>query len=92
MKFIFPRNYDFNKKLFGIVDYFTLTMNLIFYAFMFSICNLFFTNLNLKIFLFVSFCFPVFLLSVVGLNNENIFFVLIYILKYFKNPKLYLYH
>ena len=92
MKFIFPRNYSFNHKLFGVIDYFTLTINIIYYCFIFSICNLFFTNLYIKIFLFVSLCFPVFLLSIVGLNNENIFLVLIYILKYLKKPKLYLYN
>lgn len=92
MKFIFPRNYNFNKKLFGVIDYFTLIMNIIFYCFIFCLCNLLFTNLNIKIFLFVSLCFPVFLLSIVGLNNENIFLVIIYILKYFKKPKLYLYN
>ena len=88
MKFIFPRNYHFDTKLFGMVDYFTILVNLIFYGFVFSFCNLFFNNINIKIFLFVSLCFPVFILSIVGLNNENIFLVLIYILKYFRKPKL----
>ena len=92
MKFIFPRNYNFNNKLFGVIDYFTLTINIIYYCFIFSCCNLFFTNLNIKIFIFISLCFPIFLLSIVGLNNENIFLVLIYIIKYLKKPKLYLYN
>ena len=91
MKFIFPRNYNFKTKLFGVFDYFTIIINIIFAAFVFSFCNLFFTNINIKIFIFVSLCLPLFILSVVGLNNENIFLVLIYILKYFLSPKLYLY-
>ena len=92
MKIFFPRNYDFNKKLFGIIDSFTLIINIIYDSFVFSFCNLFFSSLNIKIFLFISLCFPIFLLSIVGLNNENVFLVLMYIIKYFKKPKLYLYN
>ena len=92
MKFVFPKNYDFNSKLFGIIDYFTVIINIIFDCFIFSFCNLFFNNINIKIFIFISLCFPLFILSIVGLNNKNIFLVLIYILKYLKRPKLYLYN
>lgn len=92
MKFIFPKNYDFKIKLFGIFDYFTIIINIIFDLFVFSLCNLLFNNINIKIFIFVSLCFPLFLLSIFGLNSENIFLVLIYILKYFFRPKLYLYN
>ncbi len=31
MKFIFPRNYNFKAKLFGIFDYFTIIINIIFF-------------------------------------------------------------
>lgn len=92
MKFIFPRNYDFKTKLFGVFDYITIIINIIYGLFIFSVCNLLFNNINIKIFIFISLCFPLFILSVVGLNNENVFLVLIYILKYFLKPKLYLYN
>lgn len=92
MKFIFPKNYNFNIKLFGLIDYPTLFLNIIFYAFIFCLCNLIFKNINVKIFIFISFCFPIFILSIFGLNNENIFSVLIYLFKYLKRPKLYLYN
>ena len=92
MKFIFPRNYDFKTKLFGVFDYFTIIINIIFDLFIFSLCNLLFNNINIKIFICISLCFPLLLLSIVGLNNENIFLVLIYIVKYFVKPKLYLYN
>ena len=92
MKFIFPRNYNFKTKLFGVFDYFTIIINIIFDLFVFSLCNLIFDNINIKIFICISLCFPIFLLSIVGLNNENIFLVLIYIVKYFVKPKLYLYN
>lgn len=92
MKFIFPRNYNFKTKLFGVFDYFTIIINIIFDLFIFSLCNLLFNNINIKIFICISLCFPLLLLSIVGLNNENIFLVLIYIIKYFVRPKLYLYN
>ena len=92
MKFIFPRNYDFKTKLFGVFDYFTLIVNIIFDLFIFCLCNLIFTNINIKIFICISLCFPLLILSFVGLNNENVFLVLIYIFKYFIKPKLYLYN
>ena len=92
MKFIFTRNYDFKTKLFGVFDYSTIIINIIFDLFIFSVCNLIFNNINIKIFICISLCFPLLILSIVGLNNENIFSVLIYILKYFFKPKLYLYN
>lgn len=91
MKFIFPQNYRFKNKLFGMIDYSTAIINIIFYLFIFSICNLFFHNINIKIFLFISLCFPMFIFSIVGLNNENVFLVLFYVAKFFKNRKIYLY-
>ncbi len=92
MKFIFPKNYDFKTKLFGVFDYFTIVVNIIFDLFVFCLCNLIFSNINIKIFICISLCFPLLILSFVGLNNENVFLVLIYIFKYFIKPKLYLYN
>ena len=92
MKFIFPQNYSFKNKFLGIIDYSTLIINIIFYLFIFSICNLLFKNNNIKIFIFISTCFPLFILSITGLNNENIFLVIIYIIKFLKNRKIYLYN
>lgn len=92
MKFIFPKNYDFKSKLFGVFDYFTIIFNIIYFLFIFSICNLILNNIYIKTFIIISLCFPIFLLSIFGLNNENVFLVLIYILKYFLKPKIYLYN
>lgn len=92
MNFIFPKNYDFKTKLFGVFDYLTIIINIIFDLFVFSISDLFFNDINIIIFICVSLCFPLLLLSIVGLNNENVFLVLIYIFKYFLKSKLYLYN
>lgn len=39
MKFIFPKNYNFKNKIFGIIDYSTALVNIIWYAFYFLLIN-----------------------------------------------------
>ena len=91
MKFIFPQNYNFKNKLFGILDYSSLILNIIWDVIIFILINLFFKNLNIKIFVFVLLCLPIFLFSIIGFNHENILYIFIYIIRYIKSPKLYLY-
>ena len=55
-----------------------------------STLNLIFTNLNLKIFIFVTFCLPVLLLSIFSFNHENIISIVVYISKFIFKPKSYL--
>ena len=81
MKFIFPQNYNFKSKLFGFIDYSTIFLNIIWCAFVFIFIN-FFDNLNIKIFLFFLFCFPLLLFSLTGFNGENITYVIYYIFKF----------
>ena len=91
MKFIFPQNYRFQSKLFGLLDYSTIIFDLIFCILIYFILSLFFTQLKLKIFLLIVICFPVILLSIVGFNRENILAVLKYLFRYYQKPKIYLY-
>ena len=91
MKFIFPKNYDFKNKLFGIIDYSTVFINLIWFGFVFILINLFFHNLNIKIFLFILLCFPFLLISISGFNGENFVYVFRYIFSFFVKQKLFLY-
>lgn len=91
MKFIFPQNYNFKSKFLGIIDYSTLFLNIVWDLFIFSCINLLFQDITFKIFIFVILCFPILLFSIVGFNHENILCIIIYLIKYFKNSKLYLY-
>ena len=91
MKFIFPQNYNFKNKILGIIDYSTLVLNIIWDLFVFSCINLIFQDNTIKIFIFVVLCLPLLLFSIIGFNHENIIYIIIYLIKYFKNPKLYLY-
>lgn len=91
MKFIFPQNYDFKNKLFGFIDYSTVIFNLIWDGFILLILNLFFSSLSVKVFLFIVFCFPLFLLSIAGLNGENFLYVFYYLFRFFIKQKLFFY-
>ena len=91
MKFIFPQNYNIQHKFLGFVDYSTVIFNVIWCAFIFCILNLFITSFKIKLFIFIIFCFPIFLFSIIGFNHENILYVLIYLFKYIKSKKVYLY-
>lgn len=91
MKFIFPKNYNFKNKILGIIDYTTAIFNVVSFFIIFSLINVIFSNLNLKILFIVFLYFPIFLFSVFGFNNENIVYIIFYIVKYLIRPKLYLY-
>ena len=51
MKFIFPKNYNFKNKLFGIIDYSSLFLNFIWIFFIFFIINFFLINLKFLLYL-----------------------------------------
>ena len=91
MKFVFPQNYNFKNKLFGIIDYSTVFLNLVWDIFIFALSNVIFSSWTIKIFVIVIFCFPLLLLSFIGFNGENILYVFYYLIKFVLKPKLYLY-
>lgn len=91
MKFIFPQNYDFKNKLFGVIDYSTAFVNLLWYGIVFILINLIFKDLTFKIFIFIVLCFPLLLFSFAGFNGENILYVFSYITHFIIKPKLFLY-
>ena len=68
MHFIFPQNYHFRFRLFGLFDYPTLFFNIAWFCFLFAFSNLFFNVLEVKIFICTTFFIPVFLLSFFGIH------------------------
>ncbi len=91
MKFIFPKNYTFKTKLFGFIDYTTAIFNGLLALIIYSISNLLFSNINIKIYCFISIYFPIFLFSIFCFQKENILAVLYYTIYFFKNRNIYLY-
>jgi len=92
LKFIFPQNYNFNNKLFGSIDYSTAIFNIIWISLITSILNIFFTSISLKIFIGITLCFPLLLLSFIGFNGENILSVFSYLFRFIFKQKLFLYN
>ena len=91
MKFIFPQNYTFKNKLFGVLDYQTIFINVIWNVFILFIINLIFSDITFKVFLFIILCFPLFLFSFSGFNGESIVYVIKYLFNFFVKQKLYLF-
>ena len=92
MKFIIPQNYNFNKKLFGIIDYSTLILNVIWGGSMAMILDLIIKSVNVKICLFIIFTLPILIISIVGVSGENLVNVIIYIAKFLFKQKIFLYN
>ena len=68
MKFIFPQNYNFKNKLFGVIEYSTIFLNLIWDLFVFIFINLFFVSPNTFLFIIkhisnLTFSFYAFIIS-----------------------------
>ena len=91
MNFIFPKNYNFKSKLFGIIEYSTALLDVIIAVLLYLLVNIFFNNINIKIYVFICLFFPILLISILGLNKESFISVFKYIFKFFKNQNIYLY-
>ena len=92
MKFIFPQNYKFNTKLFGILDAQTAVVTAVWAGIMYLVVNFIFKSLYIKIFLFIVTVFPIVIFSIVGVNGENIINVVIYMSKFIIKRKLLFYN
>ena len=91
MQFIIPYNYKFKTKLLGLLDYQTAVIDGIWAGILFLLSNLIFTSLTHKLYFIVALFLPVLLFTIIGVNNESVISVTIYIFKYFKRQKIFLY-
>ena len=91
MKFIFPQNFNFKNKIFGIIDYPTAIFNVIYFCLIYVILNIFIPNITFKIIMIILLYLPIFLISIIDFNHENILYFLWYMLKFIFRPKIYLY-
>ena len=91
MKFIFPQNYNFNSKIFGLIEYTAAILDLIWGGFIILIIHIFIKSLSIKIFCFIVFFLPVLIFSIVGVQGESLIYFLTYMIKYIFKQKLFLY-
>ena len=90
MKFIFPQNYQFKNKIFGIIDYSTAIFDVFWCIFLF-ILTLPFSDITIKSIIFVVLGFPILFISLFRIAHENFLYVAYYFIKFIKNRKIYLY-
>ena len=91
MKFIIPQNYSYKNKILGIIDYPTAILNLIWDFLIYLILKKLPINISTSIFIFSTLCFPMWLLTIIGFNNESPIYSAFYIIKFLLSPKIYLY-
>lgn len=91
MNFIIPKNYKFNTKLLGLIDYPTAILDGIFAIILYLIIHTIFTSITTQIYCFIALFLPFFLFSIIGANQESILSVFLYIVKFYKSQKIYLY-
>ena len=92
LKFIFPQNYNFSNKLLGFIDYSTAIFLVCWCVLVGGLLHFFISDLTVKIVCFIVFCFPLFLFSIIGFNNENILYVLSYLVKFSLKKKCFLFN
>lgn len=91
MKFIIPQNYDLNPKILGIIDYPSAVLDVTWGGIIFILLKIIHRTISFKIFLFTISVLPLIIFSIVGVNGENIIYVIKYMTKYIINPKVLLY-
>lgn len=91
MHFIIPKNYKFKNKIFGVIDYPTALINVIWNVVIYFILKNVNIAVSIRIFIFSSLSFPVLLLTIIGFNNESPLYTISYILKFLHRQKIYLY-
>lgn len=91
MNFIIPKNYKFKPKLFGLIDYQTAVLNSIWAGILYVIANIIFSSLTTKVYFGIGLFVPFLLFTIIGVNHESIVSVLIYIFKFYKSQKIYVY-
>ncbi len=92
MKFIIPQNYNLKNKFLGVLDYPTILINLVWIYLVFNISHIFSTSLYVQLSFVIILCLPLILFSILGVNNENISQIIIYLVKYILKPKLYIFY
>ena len=91
MNFTIPKNYKFKAKLFGLIDYETAAINSIWAVILYFLVNAIFSSLTMKVYFFIGLFMPFLLFSIIGVHRESIISLSIYIFKFYKNQKVYVY-
>lgn len=92
LKFVIPQNYNLKNKFLGFLNYSTIVVNLVWIFLIFNVLKLFSLPFHIQISLTIILCLPLILFSIIGVNNESIFQIILYLLKYFLKTKIYIFY
>ena len=92
MKFIFPKNYRYQAKLLGFIDYITAIVDLIIGIFLFLILKMLIQKITIRIYVFVILFLPIILVSIFLINGENIVSYFMMIIRFLKRRGVYFYN
>ena len=92
MKFIFPKNYRYRAKIFGIIDYITAIIDSLIGILLFFLIRIFIKKITTQIYIFIILFVPIILFSVFISDGENIIVYIIQIVKFIKKRGIYFYY
>lgn len=82
-------NYNRNIKFMGIIDYKSLVIIIIYIVIVFNLLRLLPFNLEILIYIFLTLVIPVVVVFCVNLNNESTVDVIITMLRFMVNKKIF---
>ncbi len=91
MHFIIPKNYKLKSKLLGLMDYQTAILNGVWAGLLGIITNVLLQTFTSKLYVFVGLYVPFLLFSILHASSESLLSVLFYIVKFYKNQKIFLF-
>jgi hypothetical protein len=90
-RYFFPKNYDIKIKFLGIIEYKLLVYILIINLIAYFIISYFVTNKIIILQMHIILTLPILLISITGIGEENVTYILKYFIKYYFNCKIILY-
>lgn len=90
-KYVIPKNYDVKTKFLGIVEYSSILYLVIFDVLIYFLLNLVIKSIIIKIQVLILVSTPIILFMFIGINGENINYVIYYFFRYIFKEKVHIY-
>jgi len=91
LKYVIHQNYDTSPRLFGIFSYTSTIISLCIAIPIIYLTYISSLTINIKIYIIISTSIPLIILNYIFSNTNNIYISLLFILKYYFSPKIYIY-
>lgn len=90
-KFVIPKNYDIKPKFLGIIEYKFIFLLTILFIITYIILGNIIESFILKIQILIIIYLPIALISISGLNGEDITYIIKYLINYYTKSKYHIY-